>query len=164
MKKNLVIILVVVLIIGVIIAGILMLNKNNYKVSILEKYNLTENKYNSLKKLVNKANEEIKRQNIEDVDLYYAKESNFLVVRGSEKSNISNTKVTPQSIINGMNYIYLEITEKKTTVYNSNDKISAGFSAEEYYGGGFQNAKNDTSYKDFIYFSSLQDLLHETNY
>ena len=163
MSKKKAIIYIIAIII--IIAGVVILIKNrdksNYKLMLFNKYNITETKYNELKIIGDKTLKEIEKQNMKDVDIYYAKESNFMVVRGNiksddtEKTSGSNT-IGPGNIES--NYIYLEVTESNIKLFKPQDTVAFTERASTYYTTAFNNAKNDTEHKDFIYFESIDAL------
>lgn len=56
------------------------------------------------------------------------------------------------------NYIYLEITESNIKTFKPEDTVAFTERASTYYTTAFNNAKNDTEHKDFIYFESIDSL------
>ena len=158
MNKKKVIIYVITVI--MIITGCVVLlkyrDKSNYKLMLLNKYNITETKYNELKKIGNKTLIEIEKQNMEDTDIYYAKESNFMIVRGSTKTEETTKGIAPMDLKD--NSIYLEVTEDNVKTFKPEDTVALTERASTYYTTAFNKAKNDTEHKDFIYFESIDEL------
>lgn len=114
-------------------------NTNN----IIEKYNLTEDESKVLEELFNRAQEEIKENNIINADMYYKKNNGlgdrYIVIRG--------------------NNIYIMVDSDTIEVNKGSDKmLITEETIGEYYDDIFDKAKKDTEYKELIYFDNIEDL------
>lgn len=160
-KKAIIYIIAIIIIIAGVIIVVKNRDKSNYKLMLFNKYNITETKYNELKTIGNKTLQEIEKQNMECFDVYYAKESNFMVARGDIKSD-KTKKISGSNTIGPgnieSNYIYLEVTETYIETFKPEDTVAFIERASTYFTTSFDNAKNDTMHKDFIYFQSIDEL------
>jgi len=152
------ILIILIIFIGTLFGGVMMINKHNDFRDILNKYNITESKYKDIKELASKGKQEIDRHNITDVDIYYSKEGDFLVLRGNENnSNEKSNKIEPTNLNNNLKYIIVKKDSIKE--YDYSDKLDFIGEAGIYYNEGFNNAKKDTNFDNFIYFNNLEELL-----
>lgn len=150
--------IILIIFIGVLFGGVMIVNKHNDLRDILNKYNITESKYKDIKELGSKGEQEIDRQNITDVDIYYSKEGDFLVLRGNENnSKEKSNKLEPPSV--GINLKYIIVKKDSIKEYDYNDILDFIGTAGIYYNEGFNNAKQDTNFDNFIYFNNLEELL-----
>lgn len=153
--KVLIIILLIVIAVAVVV-GFLFLNNNLNKSNLLNKYDLTETKYNELKLLADKLIKQVDEENIKNVDIYYSKSGNMLVCRGNKKEDLESLE--PMAIGNDT---YIVNSGGNIKILKGTDPFSEWSGTEtvnSWYGGGFVNAKKDTTYKDYIYFENLEDL------
>lgn len=157
--KYIALIVISIIVVCIVIAGgVFSINKNSNKLSVLNQYNLTENEYDNLKNLANKMTNELEKQNLELVELYYSKVGGILVAKGVSASNNNYHKSNEPIDISAGTLTYVISTDNGIKIYDKNDKLELLGTAGEYYGEGFKNAMKDTEYKECIYFRTLENL------